>query len=99
MQVHCEVVARGSPSHYWDLAAANKEHLHRVMSVQACVWRTFSWVRASGKVAYWACRTDGTTIEGRETLEQLEAEIAEHGRLSAFPFSAGPLDLVAQNMV
>ena len=27
MQIHCEVVARDSPSHYWDLAAANTEHL------------------------------------------------------------------------
>ena len=27
MQVHCEVVARDSPSHYWDLAAANTEHI------------------------------------------------------------------------
>ena len=49
-------------------------HLRWVMEVHSLIWRIFRWIRNSGRVYFWACRTDGRWFEG-DSLEYVLARI------------------------
>ena len=73
-QVHCACVGTKRPMSYEVFRKENTTHLLWVMGVHALIWRIFRWIRNSGTVYWWACRTDGRWFEG-DSLEDVLARI------------------------
>ena len=73
-QVHCACVGSKSPTHYEVFRKEHTTHLLWVMGVHSLIWRIFWWIRNSGRVYWWACRTDGRWFEG-DSLEYVLARI------------------------
>ena len=85
VQVEAAVVAKLSPSSYYDFAERSQLHIRQVMTKNMHTWRIYQYSRRrpftdnSFDVVFWACRTDGKrTSASLKELYRFCSEFPEH---------------------